>query len=268
MRCTVKAIRISASRLGEAITTDLCERCYWLKLHLNHQLPFQIFPSIFSSIDSYTKDVVHSWFDAHGVPPQWLAPLGPIVAYQEPRHWSDFHTVDPEYGIELTGVADAIFKYADGSYVIVDYKTARFRDRENRKLMPRYNVQLNAYARIAADRGPRPVSHLALVYMEPATKGHAVNHCGNCREDGFVMGFRARVVEIPLGDGLLKDAMARTRRIFDLADAPDGAPGCGDCPLVLDLAETLWPGISDVDLVDKLQRMLAAHEKSAAVPRH
>jgi hypothetical protein len=58
----------------------------------------------------------------------------------------------------------------------------------------------------AADCGPSPISHLALIYMEPATKGDAVNYCGNCREDGFVMGFQARVVEIPLDDGLLKDA--------------------------------------------------------------
>jgi hypothetical protein len=98
---------------------------------------------------------------------------------------------------------------------------------------------------------------LALIYMEPATKGDAVNYCGNCREDGFVMGFQARVVEIPLDDGLLKDAMARTREIFDLSDAPDGAPGCENCILVLDLAEMLWPGINDVDLAEKLQRMLA-----------
>ncbi len=253
----MKALRISASRLGEAAIDDLCERCYWLKLHLNHHLPFQIFPSIFSSIDSYTKDIVHSWFEAHGVPPGWLSPLGPIVAYQEPRHWSQFQTVDPEYGIQLTGVADAIFEYADGSYLIADYKTDRFTAVQNKKLMPRYKVQLNAYARIAADCGPTPISHLALIYMEPATKGNTVNYCGNCRDDGFVMGFRARVIEIPLSDELLKNAMARTREIFDLSDAPDGAAGCTDCPLVLDLAEQLWPGISDIDLVDKLQRMLA-----------
>ena len=72
----MKAIRISASRLGEVGMDDLCERCYWLKLHLNHHLPFQIFPSIFRSIDSYTKDIVHSWFEAHGVPPGWLDPWG------------------------------------------------------------------------------------------------------------------------------------------------------------------------------------------------
>lgn len=264
--CPVKAIRISASRLGEVVMDDLCERCYWVKLHLNHHLPFQMFPSIFSSIDSYTKDIVHSWFEAHGVPPGWLSPLGTIVAYQEPRHWSQFQTVDTDYDIHLTGAADAIFEYADGSFLIADYKTARFTDAENKKLMPRYKVQLNAYARIAADRGPTPISHLALIYMEPATKGDAVNYCGNCREDGFVMGFQARVVEIPLGDGLLKDAMARTREIFDLSDAPDGAPGCEDCILVLDLAEKLWPGISDVDLADKLQRMLA--DPQLRKPRH
>ena len=69
------------------------------------------------------------------------SPLGPIVAYQEPRHWSQFQTVDPEYGIQLTGVADAIFEYADGSYLIADYKTARFTAVQNKKLMPRYKVQ-------------------------------------------------------------------------------------------------------------------------------
>jgi hypothetical protein len=77
--CSVKAIQISASRLGEVVMDDLCERCYWLKLHLNHHLPFQIFPSIFSSIDSYTKDIVHSWFEAHGVPPVYGSPTVVIV---------------------------------------------------------------------------------------------------------------------------------------------------------------------------------------------
>ncbi|CPR12123.1 ATP-dependent helicase/nuclease subunit A [Mycobacterium bohemicum DSM 44277] len=245
---------------------DLCERCYWVKLHLNHHLPFQMFPSIFSSIDSYTKDIVHSWFEAHGVPPGWLSPLGTIVAYQTPRHWSQFQTVDAKYGIRLTGVADAIFEYADGSLLIADYKTARFTDAENKKLMPRYTLQLNAYARIAAECGPAPISRLALIYMEPATKGDTVNYCGNCREDGFVMGFQARVVEIPVDDDLLNDALAKTREIFDLSDAPNGAPGCKDCVLVLDLAEKLWPGINDVDLADKLQRMLADPELRK--PRH
>jgi len=35
---------------------------------------------------------------------------------------------------------------------------------------------------------------------------------------------------------------------------------------VLDLAEKLWPGISDVDLAEKLQRMLA--DPQLRRPRH
>jgi hypothetical protein len=54
--------------------------------------------------------------------------------------------------------------------------------------------------------------------------------------------------------------MSKTREIFELSDAPDGAPACEDCGLVLDLAEQLWPGISDVDLAEKLRRMLADPE--------
>jgi len=218
-------LQISASRLGEILVDGVCERCYWLKLRVNHRLPFDVFPRIFNSIDSYTKSIVHSWFDVHGIPPQWLSQLGAIASYQKPKSWREFQTTDHEYAITLRGEADAIFKHHDGSYLIADYKTARFRDAENKKLMPRYNVQLNAYARIAVDCGLAPISHLALVYLEPVTDDDVENYCDNCREDGFVMGFQARVVDVQLDDGLLRQAMARTRALFEKADAPDAYPG-------------------------------------------
>jgi hypothetical protein len=128
--------------------------------------------------------------------------------------------------------------------------------------MPRYNVQLNAYARIAADCGLRPISRLALVYLEPVTEGRSENYCDNCREDGFVMRFQARVVDVGLDDGLLRQAMARTRALFEQTNPPDSAPGCEDCGRIRQLAEHLWPGINwseidSVDLMDKLERSLA-----------
>ncbi len=52
-------LRISAKTLGELALPGFCLRCFWLKLHAR-QLPFQIFPGIFSSIDAYTKRVVHA----------------------------------------------------------------------------------------------------------------------------------------------------------------------------------------------------------------
>lgn len=85
-------IRISAKYLGALALPNSCLRCFWLKLHLRHRLPYQIFPGIFSSIDGFTKRVVHAYFGEHGV--------------------------------LLTGAADGILVRDDASFVIVDYKTA------------------------------------------------------------------------------------------------------------------------------------------------
>jgi len=41
--------RISAKNLGELVLSDFWPRCFWLKLN-TRQLPFQIFPGIFSLI--------------------------------------------------------------------------------------------------------------------------------------------------------------------------------------------------------------------------
>ena len=53
------SLRTSAKNLGELALPDSCPRCFWLKLRAR-QLPFQIFPGIFSSIDAYTKRVAHA----------------------------------------------------------------------------------------------------------------------------------------------------------------------------------------------------------------
>jgi hypothetical protein len=69
-------LTISAKTLASLAMPDLCPRCFWIQMHLEGGLPFQIFPWIFSSIDAYGKRLVHSWFDRHGMPPPWLAALG------------------------------------------------------------------------------------------------------------------------------------------------------------------------------------------------
>jgi len=87
-------IRISAKNLGAVALPDFCPRCFWIKLRLKHKLPFQIFPGIFSSIDTYNKGIVHSWFDRHGCPPACLAGLGTLTGYVNPPHFSKFNIVD------------------------------------------------------------------------------------------------------------------------------------------------------------------------------
>ena len=82
-----KPLRISAKNLGELTLPDFCQRCFWLKLHIR-QLPFQIFPGIFSSIDANTKRVVHVWIDGNGGAPFGLDELGVVTGYIDPPHHS------------------------------------------------------------------------------------------------------------------------------------------------------------------------------------
>jgi hypothetical protein len=229
-------IRISAKNLGELALDYSCEKCFWLKLKLKHRLPFQIFPGIFSSIDSYNKRTVHSWFDRYGTQPVWLDGLGELRGYIEPPHWSKFRIVDPECNILLTGSPDGIFIREDDSYVIVDYKTAKYTDAQD-FLLPLYEVQLNVYARIAEETGlAAPISGLALIYMEPVTHDEAASEDDNHSDRGFRMHFHATVKEVPLKTEAIRPLLARTREIYEMS-IPGGRHSCKNCELLREMFE-------------------------------
>lgn len=221
-------IRISAKNLGAVALPDFCPRCFWIKIKLQHRLPYQIFPGIFSAIDAYTKNVIHGWFDRHGASPPWLADLGNLAGYRLPPHYNQFQIVDETYDVLLTGSPDGVFVRPDGSYVIVDYKTARHTATQD-QLYPMYEVQLNAYARIGAQCGLAPVSALALLYTEPTTDKVVVLSHGIHRDDGFVLGFAAKVVPVPLDGSILTPLLAQTREIHDRPTSPPRRDGCQDC---------------------------------------
>ena len=61
-----------------------------------NKLPFQILPGIFSSIDSYTKHVVHGWINELGAP-AWLDGVGEIVGYINPPAHHTFQMVIEKY---------------------------------------------------------------------------------------------------------------------------------------------------------------------------
>ncbi len=193
----VDQIRISAKNLGEVALPDFCPRCFWIKLLVHNSLPYQIFPGIFSSIDSYSKKIVHGWFDEHKSSPPWLTSLGDLLAYRQPPHYSKFNIVDKENDILLTGSPDGVFIRSDHSHIIVDYKTAKYTAAQD-KLYPMYETQLNGYAHIGEQCGLAPVSGLALIYTEPVTDQASASSDANHRENGFAMGFVANIHEVPL----------------------------------------------------------------------
>ena len=135
-------LTISATNLGYYASSRFCPLCAWVKLHVK-TLPFQGFPGIFSTIDRYNKLIVQQHFRRHSTLPRWLGSLGEIGDYIDPPHWSSFKVVDSESGVTVRGEADGIFRMADGSYTIVDYKTARYTPGQ-RGMFLGYETQLNA----------------------------------------------------------------------------------------------------------------------------
>jgi hypothetical protein len=236
-------IRISGKDLGQLALPGACARCFWLSRNVS-RLPYQIFPGIFSSIDAYSKKVVHGWFDRHGSAPPWLADLGAISGYVDPPHHSRFGFVDEEIGVHLTGAPDAVFTRPGGSLIIADYKTSRFTAAQGR-LFPMYSVQLNAYALIAQQLGWPPVDALALIYTEPVTDLSAAHAVANQRERGFAMPFAAHIKSVPFAPLRVRELMRKAAGICRAEQAPKSARGCPECARVREMIERLDGGSAD-----------------------
>ena len=229
-------IRISAKTLAELAMPDFCPRCFWVKRRMPDRLPYQSFPGIFSSIDSFSKKVVHGWFDKGEGAPAWFEALGEISRYKQPPHHSRFSIVDEDNDILLTGNPDGVFVRPDQSHVVVDYKTSRYTPHQER-MFPLYEAQLNAYALIGEQCGLEPVTGLALIYTEPATSDDAAAGEGVHREDGFAMGFVANVVPVELNTSIIGPLLALARDITDSDISPLGRRNCRNCRLLNDLLE-------------------------------
>lgn len=221
-------ITISAKMLGELALPDFCTRCFWIKLRVGNKLPFQIFPGIFSSIDSYSKRLVCRWFDRHKGPPVWLEGLGHITGYTKSPHYSNFYTLDNNSGITLRGSPDIIFNRKDGSYIIADFKTAKYTETQD-ELFPMYETQLNAYAFIGGQQGISPISNLALIFTEPVTDEAATTCDEHHRNNGFIMGFSVYIKQVLLNPSSIKVLLAKTKQIYELDEVPPHTGGCKNC---------------------------------------
>lgn len=228
-------LRISAKTLGGLALPEYCPRCFWLQMHC--QMPYQIFPGIFSSIDSYSKKITWSYFEKYGVVPPWFNKFGDFT---EPVHvpgMNKFFLIDEETNIKLTGVPDEMFKKRDRSYFIADYKTARFTGNQD-SLMPIYVVQLNGYAMIAEQCGLEPVSGLGLVYYEPANYIDPDNMSEVFLKNGFHLPFNAHLLNIKLDHKkVVTPLLRKARKLADMKTPPNGIEGCNECKLLTVLIE-------------------------------
>jgi hypothetical protein len=224
-------LRISGKDLGAMALPGFCPRCFWVKRHCT--LPFQIFPGIFSSLDSYGKRLTWSYYAKHSALPPWFAGIAgaPVKA----PGLQKFFLVDAETDVKLTGVPDEMVQN-DAGYIIVDYKTAKYTSGQD-ALLPMYAVQLNAYALIAESIGMGPVTGLWLIYHEPVTE--VVDVDGNCDGEKFLLRFANSRHSIPCDSALIGPLMRRAREIYDLERPPVGTDGCKDCMAMQGIVERL-----------------------------
>jgi hypothetical protein len=231
-------IRISAKNLGELALPNFCPRCFWIKSRCNNKLPYQIFPGIFSSIDSYTKKVTNMHFEQHQRVPDWFSGFGSLGKPVKVPHYSKFSVIDAQSNILLWGMPDEILHKSDGSHFIVDYKTAKLTEAQD-KLLPLYEVQLNSYAYIGERVGFKPISGLGLLYYEPQTGISAEQIDSFILGDGFLMHFAGKLLPIELKPDSIPQLLKRVREIYELPQAPNGVEGCKDCQLLDTLLSVL-----------------------------
>jgi len=215
-------IRISAKNLGSVAMPDFCPRCFWIKNNLK-KLPWQIFPGIFSSIDSYTKKMVHFVFDETGKPPVWLPEIKDSVKYLKVPWHTNFFRTDKKTGITVSGIMDDLFECKDGSRIIPDYKTAKFTKTAD-KLFPMYEAQLNFYAWIESGFGHIVRPDLPLIYCEPVTEPSP----SLVNTNGFSMPFSVKTLLVKNNDQLVYDILSQAADIV-FGPIPEGREDCKDC---------------------------------------
>jgi len=230
----MEELKINPRDLASVALDGACPRCAWILLRYKGDMPFQIgFPGIFIALDRYTKDLVRGSFASSGRLPDWFPEIGTVkgIVSEDELRWSRYFRVDKKLRTTLRGSPDDIFQLDDGSFHIVDYKTARFTEAQD-ALYPMYDVQLNGYAYIAEATGHVPVSGLSLIYFEPQTETTRGKRAG-APATGAWLEFRATRKKVPLAaQGRIPALLARAREIFDLKTVPAGVADCKNCERV------------------------------------
>jgi hypothetical protein len=220
---------ISAKNLGSLAMPDLCPRCFWTKARMGFKTPFGSFPSIFSHIDTYSKDITKAHLAAHqNIAPSWLMKFGSLQTQVPCPHWSKFAFRDPVSLILLRGSPDEMFRLADGTLGIFDYKTARFSEHQD-ELLPVYKVQLSVYRWLALKLGMGETSAAGLVYYEPDTHGAAPD---KITEGGFLMGFTAHILPIQTDLAQVESLLLEAKKLANATECPQSRKGCKDCEMV------------------------------------
>jgi len=237
------SLTISAGTLGSLAMPDFFFFFFWIKLKCD-RIPFEI-PKlgVFSSIDSYIKGTVLRYYEQEGGLPGWFPYIGEVQGIEPVPSYQKFSVTEPQSGAILRGTPDGVFRLKDGSFHIVDYKTARFTVTQS-GLFPMYEVQLNAYAYIANRTFFSPVSSISLIYLEPDTNLASNPDLLSRSKDCLMLGFTPKVRSVEIKpDSFIEGLLKQASQLSMQGMPPQHNPTCRDCESLEKLFELVTGGV-------------------------
>jgi hypothetical protein len=182
-------------------------------------------PGILFNMDIFEKILVEAHFKEEGIGPKWLASLGCTGPVEFPRKMTE---EIPNLGLTLVGMPDAVFRKADGTLCLVDYKTAKYKGAED-PFMAIYETQLWGYARLLEHEGVGTVSSAALVYFANTLKDFAEKPLDLLTSEGIRVPFAVKIHEVNLDLKALNPLLKSFRDFADSPTPPDAVDGCKTC---------------------------------------
>jgi len=242
-------ITLSPSEVGKPLLEDFCPRCFWFtkKFPIKDKHPFSSpMAGILSITDKYVKDVVKWHLQKLNQLPTWI--LNQLQNFYSHLDFENIRLIRPtswrvslfDGACLLSGQADKIIEFSDGSLFIIDYKTAALTDYQT-KLRPLYEAQLNAYAYLANKKLGKPVLGLALVYLDPEYKNLNDEVMLHRTKEQFLFGFNPTVVPVKLMDNEWIENLCQTLfEILSLDSPPEGRSNCEGCNTLKDWLRNVY----------------------------
>jgi CRISPR/Cas system-associated exonuclease Cas4 (RecB family) len=212
-------VKLSPSRLGRFAE---CPRCFWLELNEGLRRPSGPFPSLPGGLDGEIKAYVDRYRARGELPPELdgvieerlLADQSFVAAARDWRRAPMLR--DETTALVVRGGVDDLLEAADGSLVILDYKTRGYPPTGD-GAPDYYRRQLNLYDLIFREAGHETADHAYLLYYYP----EAVRPAGS-------VDFHTELVRVPVD-------VAAARQLLEAAVAtvrgprPPAAADCDFC---------------------------------------
>lgn len=139
------------------------------------------------------------WFPVKG---EFLGPTGKLEA------------TDPESGVTVRGIPDALARAGEGYYV-VDYKTAK----PKAQVPDYYQTQLDGYSYLLERNGREPVAGGFLLYFYPEP--------GDLTEKRVP--FEITPVRVEVDPGRIPPVLAEVKRVLEMEEPPPPSKDCEWC---------------------------------------